>query len=141
MDARTRAPYRGLRRTGTPLRPASSAARIASGRAALGRRLDREEQGLLALFSAAHATAESLTLAWDPSPEPGVAGYTLAYGTQSGKYTGWIDVGNSTSYTVSLADGNYWLAVEIPTELERYVVWKGSIALNGISLTIASINR
>lgn len=72
---------------------------------------------LLALFffSAAHATAGSLTLAWDPSPEPGVAGYTLAYGTQSGNYTGWIDVGDSTSYTVSLADGNYYFAVRAYT--------------------------
>jgi len=38
-----------------------------------------------------------------------------------------------------LSDGNYWLIVEIPPELERYVVWKGSIALNGISLTVASL--
>ena len=38
-----------------------------------------------------------------------------------------------------LPDGNYWLSVEVPSELERYVVWKGSIALNGISLTVASL--
>ena len=39
----------------------------------------------------------------------------------------------------SLPDGNYWLTVEVPSNLERYVVWKGSIALNGISLTVASL--
>jgi len=38
-----------------------------------------------------------------------------------------------------LPDGNYWLTVEIPGELERYVVWKGSICLNGTSLTVASL--
>ncbi len=38
-----------------------------------------------------------------------------------------------------LPDGNYWLTVEVPAELERYVVWKGSIALNGISLTVARL--
>lgn len=38
-----------------------------------------------------------------------------------------------------LPDGNYWLTVELPAELERYVVWKGSIALNGTSLTVAKL--
>ena len=39
-----------------------------------------------------------------------------------------------------LPDGNYWLSVEIPQDLERYVVWKGSISLNGISLTVARLD-
>lgn len=39
-----------------------------------------------------------------------------------------------------LPDGNYWLSVDVPAELERYIVWKGSIALNGISLTIARLD-
>lgn len=32
---------------------------------------------------------------------------------------------------------NWWLGVKIPEELARYVVMKGSIALDGISLTVA----
>ena len=40
-----------------------------------------------------------------------------------------------------LPDGNFWLLVELPSELERYVVWKGSIALNGTSLTVAKSGR
>ena len=32
---------------------------------------------------------------------------------------------------------NYWLSVEIPVPLRRYVVEKGSIAIDGISLTVA----
>jgi riboflavin synthase len=39
-----------------------------------------------------------------------------------------------------LPDGNYWLSVDIPPELARYVVSKGSIALNGISLTVARLD-
>jgi riboflavin synthase len=39
----------------------------------------------------------------------------------------------------SLGSGNWWLTVRIPEELDRYVVEKGSIAIDGISLTVASI--
>jgi riboflavin synthase len=34
---------------------------------------------------------------------------------------------------------DFWLHVEIPAELERYVVYKGSIAVEGISLTVAKV--
>jgi riboflavin synthase alpha subunit len=37
--------------------------------------------------------------------------------------------------------GSHWLEVEIPATLEPYVVPKGSIAINGISLTVASLER
>jgi riboflavin synthase len=39
-----------------------------------------------------------------------------------------------------LGNGNWWLTVRIPDELDRYVVEKGSIAIDGISLTVASID-
>ena len=39
-----------------------------------------------------------------------------------------------------LPDGNYWLSVDVPPDLERYIVWKGSISLNGISLTVARLD-
>ncbi len=39
----------------------------------------------------------------------------------------------------AVGDGNWWLTVRIPDELDRYVVEKGSIAIDGISLTVASI--
>jgi riboflavin synthase len=39
-------------------------------------------------------------------------------------------------------DGDgYWLDVELPADLAPYVVPKGSIAVDGISLTIASLSR
>ncbi len=38
-----------------------------------------------------------------------------------------------------LGDGNWWLKVLAPPELDRYLVHKGSIALDGISPTIATL--
>jgi riboflavin synthase len=38
-----------------------------------------------------------------------------------------------------LADGNWWLEVRVSPELDRYMILKGSIALDGISLTIAGL--
>src|SRR6202171_575976 len=39
-----------------------------------------------------------------------------------------------------LGDNNWWMRVRIPPELDRYLVYKGSIAIDGISLTIAELN-
>ncbi len=38
-----------------------------------------------------------------------------------------------------LGDGNWELLVQVPRELDRFLVYKGSIAIDGISLTIASV--
>jgi riboflavin synthase len=34
---------------------------------------------------------------------------------------------------------DFWLHIEIPKDLEKYVVFKGSIAIEGISLTVANL--
>ena len=34
---------------------------------------------------------------------------------------------------------DYWLQIEIPAELARYVIFKGSLCIEGISLTVAQI--
>ncbi|HTW64489.1 MAG TPA: riboflavin synthase [Bryobacteraceae bacterium] len=39
-----------------------------------------------------------------------------------------------------LPEGNWWLAVRIPAELDRYVIPKGSLTLDGVSLTVASLD-
>jgi len=36
-----------------------------------------------------------------------------------------------------LGDNNWWLRVRVPADLDRYLVFKGSVALDGISLTVA----
>jgi riboflavin synthase len=38
-----------------------------------------------------------------------------------------------------LGNGNWWLKLQAPAELDRYMVHKGSIAIDGISLTIADL--
>jgi riboflavin synthase len=38
-----------------------------------------------------------------------------------------------------LGDDNWWLRIRVPPDLDRYLVFKGSIAIDGISLTIAAI--
>lgn len=40
-----------------------------------------------------------------------------------------------------LGDDNWWLRIRVSAGLERYLVFKGSIAIDGISLTIASLDR
>ena len=34
---------------------------------------------------------------------------------------------------------NWWLAIELPAQLEKYVVHKGSLSIEGISLTVARL--
>jgi riboflavin synthase len=39
----------------------------------------------------------------------------------------------------TLGDGNWWLKTRLSQDLDRYLVHKGSIALDGVSLTIAAL--
>jgi riboflavin synthase len=34
---------------------------------------------------------------------------------------------------------NYWLRIEVPPELARYIIFKGSLSIEGISLTVAKV--
>jgi riboflavin synthase len=38
-----------------------------------------------------------------------------------------------------VGEGNWWLKVKAPRELDRYLVFKGSVAIDGMSLTIAAV--
>lgn len=39
----------------------------------------------------------------------------------------------------ALGDENWWLRVRVPPELDSFLVYKGSVAIDGISLTIAAL--
>jgi riboflavin synthase len=39
----------------------------------------------------------------------------------------------------ALGDDNWWLRIRVPAELDPFLVYKGSIAIDGISLTIAAL--
>ena len=41
----------------------------------------------------------------------------------------------------SIGNDNWWLRVGVPETLDRYLVWKGSVAIDGVSLTIASMEN
>lgn len=38
-----------------------------------------------------------------------------------------------------VGDGNWWLSVRVPDDLLKFLVYKGSVAVDGISLTVASL--
>ena len=52
---------------------------------------------------------------------------------------GHVDATAVVESLEDLGSGNWWLTVRVPETLERYLVHKGSIAIDGISLTIASL--
>lgn len=62
-------------------------------------------------LSAMNSFAWEITLEWDPPDNPtDVTGYMVHYGTDSGAYSMSVDVGNTTSYTVSnLIDGETYI--------------------------------
>ena len=67
--------------------------------------LTRVAQSALSVLVAIVATAgaadaSSLTVAWDASADPNVAGYKVAFGVQSGVYTTELDAGTQTVYQV-----------------------------------------
>jgi riboflavin synthase len=53
---------------------------------------------------------------------------------------GHVDATGEIVSLDALRDGNWWLKVRVPTSLGRYLVEKGSITLDGISLTIAALD-
>jgi len=60
------------------------------------------------------ALASSVTLAWNPSPDPQVTNYNLCCGVSSGVYTNQVAVGNTSSYQFTgLVPGvTYYFAVK-----------------------------
>jgi riboflavin synthase len=53
---------------------------------------------------------------------------------------GHIDATGEVIALDELGDGNWWLKLMVPERLNRYIVHKGSIAIDGISLTVAAID-
>lgn len=62
----------------------------------------------------------------------------------NGRYSGHIVQGHVDGTGELLAldllgDENWWLTIRVPPELDRYIVSKGSICIDGISLTVAAL--
>ena len=55
---------------------------------------------------------------------------------------GHVDgVGKLISFSRIGESENWWLDIELPDEIEKYTVYKGSISIEGISLTVASLKK
>ena len=55
---------------------------------------------------------------------------------------GHVDgVGKLLSFERIADSENWWLEIELPEEIEKYTVYKGSISIEGISLTVAKLDR
>jgi hypothetical protein len=69
--------------------------------------------GMLVVSSSAGAAGQSVSFRWLPNSEPDVAGYKIHYGVASRTYTQVLDVGDTTSATISnLAFGTtYYFAL------------------------------
>ena len=53
---------------------------------------------------------------------------------------GHVDgVGKLISFDRIANSENWWLEIELPAEVEKYTVFKGSISIEGISLTVAKL--
>lgn len=55
---------------------------------------------------------------------------------------GHVDgVGKLISFERIADSENWWLEIELPDEVEKYTVYKGSISIEGISLTVAKLEK
>jgi riboflavin synthase len=64
---------------------------------------------------------------------------TLAARLSGHLVQGHVDATGEVAALDPLGDGNWRLKVRVPEEIGRYLVHKGSIALDGISLTVAAL--
>jgi N-acetylmuramoyl-L-alanine amidase len=77
-------------------------------------RLTAPFAALFLIATVSLAQAQSATLAWDANKEPDVTGYNLFYGTSTQNYSVKLNVGKTTSYTVTGLDLSldYFFAVQ-----------------------------
>src|SRR5258706_4559714 len=69
----------------------------------------------LAIFLASASTtyAATVTATWDTNPETDINGYLLSWGTAVGQHPNTVDVGNVTTWQLTLAPGfRYYFVVQ-----------------------------
>jgi hypothetical protein len=100
---------------------------------------------LLALSPLTSLAAPSITLAWDPSPDPTVVGYKVYWGVTSRSYTNSLSAGSATTLTVSnlvIGTPYYFAATAYDTngiESDYSAEASGSIALPNQPPTLNAI--
>ncbi len=96
---------------------------------------------ILLFLAVSNAHPAQVTLAWDASTDPDIAGYKVYYGNSSGSHQTVIDVGNTTTYTIlNLLDGTiYYFAATgyntsgIESGYSNEVVYNPSVCTYSIS--------
>ena len=78
------------------------------------------------------ATGSRVNLEWPATPQTFLSGHLVQ---------GHVDGTGELLSIEALGDGNWWLKIRVPHSLERYLVHKGSITIDGISLTIARLEE
>jgi riboflavin synthase len=53
---------------------------------------------------------------------------------------GHVDGTGELLSLATLGDGDWWLRIRVPEDLDRFLVDKGSVAIDGISLTVAALD-
>ena len=53
---------------------------------------------------------------------------------------GHVDGAGELISLEQIGGDNWWLRIRVPAELDRYIVYKGSIAIDGVSLTVAEVS-
>jgi riboflavin synthase len=54
---------------------------------------------------------------------------------------GHVDAAAEITSVAPLGDDNWWLRIRVSPELTRYIVRKGSLAVDGVSLTVAEVEE
>lgn len=101
----------GLHLSGSPS-PGAIPAVPAAPRPAWARRLARWSAWALLAAAGPVSAEQSVTLAWNPNPEPDITSYIVYYGTSTRSYPYSTNVGKVTTATVrGLRDGSWFMAV------------------------------
>lgn len=90
----------------------------------------------LFLSLAVPSFSKDVVLAWDPNTEEDLEGYRLYWGTASGVYDSFVNVGNVTTYTLNLSEGTlYYIALTAYDEAQNESGYSNEVTANLIPLS------
>lgn len=92
-----------------------------------GKRLRKLWRGstplLVVLLMVLAFSARAVSLEWDISPSPDVAGYIVYYGRESGHYTDAVDVGNTKGATIDIYEKSVLRHSSVFFAVTAYDIW------------------
>jgi hypothetical protein len=85
------------------------------------------------MTAARSASADTLTVLWDPNQDSSVVGYLVYVGTQSGVYSTTYDVGNATTFTYPSASPGQPYYFAVASYFSGPVIGVRSAEVSGVS--------